>query len=340
LYSHDTGDVFYRFHASEWACTLLTSSNNNLFYQDGGGTKVFEGISGDDNWTQWKALCGNKYDDNTSTSDPLFVSVNNDNYNISQSSPAYNRGFVEIDQNMPGLNDVDFTIVQNLLATTGGDSNEIDLTWDTISGASRYCVKRSTTSCGSFSTAATPTAASYTDTGLTGGATYYYKVSAIISDVNQTASIEKSATAKSLASVIFFDGFESGDFSNWSSNADWDIATTAHTGSYSGRADSVSGSLAKAIDTSSYSTITLSFWYRDDDIDDDDQAFLRFHDVQDNNDEIFECGITSPEDTWHYYETTRTAAQYLHSGFKFLWTCGFLDSGEFLWIDDVEVRAQ
>ena len=104
LYSHDTGDVFYRFHESEWACTLLTSSNNNLFYQPS-GTKVFEGIPGSDNWTVWKTVCSDKYDNDTSSSDPLFADIGNDDYNISQSSPAYNKGFVEIDQNLPGLDE-------------------------------------------------------------------------------------------------------------------------------------------------------------------------------------------------------------------------------------------
>jgi hypothetical protein len=338
LYSHDTGDVFYRFHASEWACTLLTSSNNNLFYQDGGGTKVFEGIPGSDNWTVWKTVCSNKYDDDTSTSDPLFVSVGNDNYNISQSSPAYNKGFTEIDQNLPGLDDANFLIVQTLTAATGTDYNEVDLSWDAVPDAN-YTIIRSTSWDGSYSYAATATTNSYTDTGLTGGDVYYYKVCAVIDDVNQAFSNAASAMAYRLPPIIFQSGFETGDLSNWEGST-WAISGVAHGGSYSARGNSAATYLTKSIDTSNITTLVISFWYRDDDIDNNDDAMLQYKDIQSNWDDIEELGITSPEDTWHYHTETRTAPQYKWDGFKFRFNAKGNDSGENLYIDDVVLRGE
>jgi fibronectin type 3 domain-containing protein len=80
------------------------------------------------------------------------------------------------------------------LNATGGNA-QVSLSWNASTGAASYDLKRSTTSGGPYSTAvASPAAASYTDTGVTNGTTYYYVVSAV-NTVGQSAnSAQASAT--------------------------------------------------------------------------------------------------------------------------------------------------
>ncbi len=66
--------------------------------------------------------------------------------------------------------------------TASVTNNNVALTWNTVSGATGYNVKRSTSSGGSFTTIASNISAnSYIDTTVTPGTTYYYVVSAITS---------------------------------------------------------------------------------------------------------------------------------------------------------------
>jgi len=62
-----------------------------------------------------------------------------------------------------------------LIATAG--TAQVALTWSAVSGATAYAVIRSTISGGPYTNIASPSAAGYTDTAVTGGTTYYYVVS-------------------------------------------------------------------------------------------------------------------------------------------------------------------
>jgi subtilase family serine protease len=64
-----------------------------------------------------------------------------------------------------------------LVATAG--NGQVSLTWTASSGATSYNVKRATTSGGPYSTVGTSTTASFTNTGLANGTTYYYVVTAV-----------------------------------------------------------------------------------------------------------------------------------------------------------------
>ena len=70
---------------------------------------------------------------------------------------------------------------------------EINLTWDTVSGATGYAVYRGTSAGGPYTKIATPTQNSYSDTGLTPGTTYYYQVAATDSSGEGTRTAEFSA---------------------------------------------------------------------------------------------------------------------------------------------------
>jgi cellulose 1,4-beta-cellobiosidase len=80
----------------------------------------------------------------------------------------------------------------NLVATAG--NGQVGLSWSASGGTTSYNVKRSTTSGGAYTTIASPTTASYTDTGLTNGTTYYYVVSAVNGAGESANSSQVSAT--------------------------------------------------------------------------------------------------------------------------------------------------
>jgi len=79
------------------------------------------------------------------------------------------------------------------LAATAGNA-QVSLTWGASAGATSYHVKRSTTSGGPYTQVGAPTAANFTDTGLTNGTTYFYVVTAVNSAGESGNSNEASAT--------------------------------------------------------------------------------------------------------------------------------------------------
>jgi fibronectin type 3 domain-containing protein len=79
-----------------------------------------------------------------------------------------------------------------LIATAG--NQQIILQWNASSGATGYNLQRSTTSGGPYTSVASPTTTSYTDTGLTNGTPYYYVVASVDAAGQSSNSTEASAT--------------------------------------------------------------------------------------------------------------------------------------------------
>ena len=77
-------------------------------------------------------------------------------------------------------------------ATAG--SAQVVLSWSPAAGATSYYVQSSTNEGGPYTTIATPTTTSYTNTGLTNGTTYYYVISATDGINVSSNSLEVSAT--------------------------------------------------------------------------------------------------------------------------------------------------
>jgi hypothetical protein len=85
----------------------------------------------------------------------------------------------------------------NLTAAKLNQKGRIGLSWTASTGATSYNVKRSTVNGGPYTTIASGvTTTSYTNTGLTSGATYYYVVTAVNSAGESANSNQASAAAK------------------------------------------------------------------------------------------------------------------------------------------------
>jgi hypothetical protein len=80
----------------------------------------------------------------------------------------------------------------NLTAT--GGNQQVSLAWTASTGATSYNVKRATTNGGPYTTVASPTGTSYTDTSVTNGTTYYYVVTAVSTSGESANSNQASAT--------------------------------------------------------------------------------------------------------------------------------------------------
>ncbi|MGO8674134.1 MAG: choice-of-anchor tandem repeat GloVer-containing protein, partial [Capsulimonadaceae bacterium] len=79
--------------------------------------------------------------------------------------------------------------------TAVGANNSVSLSWNAVTGATSYSIYRATTTGAEGSSAvALATTTSYTDTGLTNGVKYFYKVAAVNSSGTSTQSTEASAT--------------------------------------------------------------------------------------------------------------------------------------------------
>lgn len=109
----------------------------------------------------------------------------------------------------------------NLNASAQGPF-EIDLSWDGVSGdVDHYVVLRSDTSGGSYTDIAHTSDTSYQDTDVTPGTTYYYVVEAVNSDNGASNdSNEASDSTPAGTELLTNGGFESGDFTDWTTGTD------------------------------------------------------------------------------------------------------------------------
>jgi len=138
---------------------------------------------------------------------------------------------------------------------------------------------------------------------------------------------------------FFKDGFENG-FSNWDGNGatNWDLSTSQkHSGLYSAHAGRGNSYLTSDnLDTSSAEGLTISFWYREHGVSASNNAYLQFWNGTAYTN-IFELGVTVPEDTWHWYTFQTYDPRYLSANFNFRLDARSIAAGGDLWIDDVSI---
>lgn len=154
------------------------------------------------------------------------------------------------------------------LGATGGDGT-VALDWSDNgeSDLAGYRVYRSTTSGGGYAEISSGLVGTsdYTDNGVTNGTTYYYVVRAEDTSGNLSGnSNEASATPSGGGGgpvTLFADGFESGNLSSggWSTSGNVSAHTKAdRTGVYGARLKR-SSSITRAVDTSGFATVELSY---------------------------------------------------------------------------------
>ena len=183
----------------------------------------------------------------------------------------------------------------------------------------------------------------YDPNTLDANTTYYWRIDEV---GNGTTTGDVWSFTTAAPTTIFADGFES-NFDKWTDGGttDWDRTTSyKYSGSYSAHAGNSDNDLiSDNINTAGYYSMTITCWYMDDGIDDDDNIYLQLYDGT-NYDDKFELGNTSPDDAWYKYEVTLyntgSDAQYFNSNFRLKFEGTSIDSGENLWIDDVSVVAQ
>jgi uncharacterized repeat protein (TIGR02543 family)/flagellin-like protein len=135
--------------------------------------------------------------------------------------------------------------------------------------------------------------------------------------------------------MTFSDDFEAAQpawNANWSGN--WYESGTVHSGySSAGSQDywNEGSFTCNNLDASDATSITVDFWYRLDDTEDND-LILSFYDGTTYSSLVNLGGGT--EDTWLHYNTIITGSQYFISNFRIRFTSN-LDSSENVWIDDV-----
>ena len=84
------------------------------------------------------------------------------------------------------------------LAAVAVSTSQINLIWNTFTNATSYNVKRSLTDGGPYTHIASGvTATNYQDTGLAGGTIYYYVVSAVVSGIQTSNSVQATAATVS-----------------------------------------------------------------------------------------------------------------------------------------------
>jgi len=133
--------------------------------------------------------------------------------------------------------------------------SSITISWDEVSDVKGYYVYRSSSATGTYTRVGTPSTKSYTDTKLSAGTTYYYKVSAYNSDGESLESSYISETTLPSAPT----GISASATSSSSIMVSWDAVFGA-TGYYVYRSSSATGTYTRVgtPSTTSYTDTGLS----------------------------------------------------------------------------------
>lgn len=156
----------------------------------------------------------------------------------------------------------------------------------------------------------------------------------------EEAEVANLYAAGSTATTSLEDSFED-DFSKWVEANGWEIDTSEWvSGTSSAHADMNAGDLISTdVDASTGTSIHIQFWYRDHNVDTSDNVTLQLFNGSTwvNHADL---ASTTPEQTWHYYQTTVTASEFMIPNFKIRFSGTSIDGGEHLYLDDLVVTAQ
>jgi hypothetical protein len=130
----------------------------------------------------------------TQTWDTVAASVDTENNTIT-ASVSHFTDFAPILPTSEGVPDTPTGLTVSKYSGSGSDT-KLSLSWTRVDGATGYYIYRDTSSSGSFpllATISSGSTVSYTDTGLSAGTTYYYRITAVNSNGESAASAAVSA---------------------------------------------------------------------------------------------------------------------------------------------------
>jgi len=113
------------------------------------------------------------------------------------------------------------------VTATAASSSSITVSWSSVTGASGYAVYRSTSAFGTYSYVTSTSYTSYTDTYLSSGTTYYYKVSAYNSDYVESSQSSYTYATTPLAIPSVPSGVSASVASSSSITVSWSSVTGA-----------------------------------------------------------------------------------------------------------------
>ena len=139
-------------------------------------------------------------------------------------------------------------------------SGKITVNWIPVNGAASYNISRALSSAGPYTPLTNVAAASFINTGLTNGVTYYYLVTATNAASESPNSAPVSATPNAGSDTVTWSGNVSGDWdidftANWRSNA---TSFVYLDGDFITFNDSASNATVNLTDTVSPATMTVS----------------------------------------------------------------------------------
>jgi type II secretory pathway pseudopilin PulG len=151
-----------------------------------------------------------------------------------------------------------------------------------------------------------------------------------------------AVTMDSAASILFEDGFES-NFDKWTDGGTTDWGRTfldKYSGFWSAWAGKWNNDLiSDNINTSSYSSFSIEFWYKVRNTESSDNIYLQLYNGG-GYVNYFEIG-SAAENTWLNYQAVVSDVQYLRSDFRIKFEASDINSGnEFVQIDDVKISSE
>ena len=111
------------------------------------------------------------------------------------------------------------------LTATATDSQSISISWDAVTGATTYTLQRSTSANGTYTQIYSGSTASYPDSGLQAGTTYYYEVNSS----NSTGSSAYSSSVSATTYPAIPTGLTASATDSQSMSVSWNTVTGATT---------------------------------------------------------------------------------------------------------------
>ncbi len=142
-------------------------------------------------------------------------------------------------------------LAQPVIKVASSSTSSIKISWAKVTNAAKYQVYRATSKTGTYKLIKTTTSLSYTNSGLTAGKTYYYKVKAIHTNTNANSTFSEILTAK--ATVMAPTLKKTANVTSSSIKISWDKVTGA-SGYYVYRRTSTTGTWKKVKTITSGST--------------------------------------------------------------------------------------